>query len=349
MVTSLRDIAGELGISESLVSKVLSGRMSTSGASERTVKAINAKASELGYQRNRAATALASGRQAIIGVFIHRTGTRGSGLTPSLIEGISAAAVQAEQRLWLEFFRTNEDFRARQLEVHRGDVDGLIVGGVAHDSLVPELLKTEAARVPVVTVHERQLHPDLPNVGSDEAAVVRLATEHLLEQGVRQPRLISVRRSPAASVLLDGFREALESHRLAFTPGLVYAADYSYGAGVAAVEHWLDEGAAFDGIVTVSDQQACGAMRALLQRGVRVPEDVMLIGVDDSPMCRSNVVTLSSVSKQYEQRGRRAVEMLLERTTGGTVKSAMVRPVLHVRESTSIGAGGPATRTTAGS
>ncbi|MEX0745950.1 MAG: LacI family DNA-binding transcriptional regulator [Phycisphaeraceae bacterium] len=333
MVTSLRDIAEELGISESLVSKVLSGRMSTSGASQRMVKAIYAKAKELGYQRNRAATALASGRQEIIGVFIHRPGTPGSGLTASLLEGITASAVQAQQRLWLEFFRTNEQFRERQLNVHRGDVDGLIVGGIAHADLVPEMLKTQAAGVPVVTVHERQIHPALPNVGSDQTAVVRLATEHLIEQGVRQPRLVSVRNGSAIKELSAGFRSALKKHGVRYSAGLVYAADYSYQAGIAAVEHWVEQGVPLDGIVTVSDQQALGALRALLRRGLRVPQDVKLVGVDDSPMCDSSVVTLSSVSKEYERRGALAVEMLLERVAGKTVKSATIAPTLHIRES----------------
>ncbi|MFW6058535.1 MAG: LacI family DNA-binding transcriptional regulator [Phycisphaeraceae bacterium] len=334
-MTSLRDIAEELNVSVSFVSKVLSGRMSTSSASPRMVELIHAKAEELGYRRNRVATALATGRQETIAVFIHRMGTHGSGNTEALLQGISEGAARTHQRLWLEFFRTSEEYRQRQPDVHRGDVDGLIMAGVAHASLLPEVLKAEAAGVPVVTVHNQPLHPKVPNIGSDQVEVMRLATEHLLSNGVRRPVYIG----GGEGMREAGFRRALEEHGLTLEPERIFTdgrtkhphTTYLYEEGVAAVEHWLERGIAFDGIVAASDQQAIGAMHTLLQRGFKVPEDVKLIGVDDSPLCRYAMVPLSSVSERYEEQGRQAIELLLRRIAGERVESMVIAPTVHAR------------------
>ena len=343
-MTSLQDIAQELNVSVSLVSKVLSGRMSTSGASPRTAQAIRAKARELGYRPNRAASALASGRQQVLGVFLHRTGTRGSGLTASLLGGISRAAAEADQRLWLEFFQTTQQFRRRQPDIHRSDVDGMIVGGIAHSELAPELLRAEAAGVPIVTVHEAGIHPELPNVGADQSAGIAMATAHLLEQGVRRPMLIGV--APDVSdaterAIRAGFERALAGRGMTVSREQVFHLEgggYTYEAGEAAVAHWLERGLSFDGIVAVSDLQALGAMHTLLRRGVSIPEQVKLVGVDNSPLAEAAIVPLSSICKRYEQRGRMAVQMLMKRIDGQDVESVTITPTLYPRAS-SLAAG----------
>ena len=107
---SLKDIARELQLSESLVSKVLSGRMGNTTAHIQVVKAIQRKARELGYRPNRTATALATGRHGVIAVFVHQHGEPGSSIVETLITGVAEAAAAHQQRLWLQFFLTREQF-----------------------------------------------------------------------------------------------------------------------------------------------------------------------------------------------------------------------------------------------
>ena len=121
---NLRDIASELNVSVSLVSKVLSGRLGNTGASRTTVEAIQIKAEQMGYRKNRAAAALATGRQNTLGVFLHRVGTATSGMTETFLAGVCDAAAANGQRLTLQFFSTSAEFRSFARDIHRNAMDG---------------------------------------------------------------------------------------------------------------------------------------------------------------------------------------------------------------------------------
>src|SRR5690606_31522393 len=97
-VVGLRDIAEELNVSVSLVSKVLSGRLGTSGANIKKIRAIRAKARELGYQKNLLAEALRTGRQNVLALFLHRHGEPGSGIVDETINGVAEEAARSQQR-----------------------------------------------------------------------------------------------------------------------------------------------------------------------------------------------------------------------------------------------------------
>jgi len=138
---------------------------------------------------------------------------------------------------------------------------------------------------------------------------------------------------------LIGYRQALRAHRIPARPEWVYRGNevgtsLSAAGGEAAIEHFLLKQISFDGVVATSDHQAMGAIRALLKAGVRVPEDVKVIGVDNSPLCETGLVTLSSVSDDIRLRGRLVVRVLMDRLRGRSVKSMSLDPMLCIREST---------------
>jgi LacI family transcriptional regulator len=328
-MAGLQDIADELGVSVSLVSKVLNNRFGTTGASPQTIAAIREQAIRLGYRKNASAAALATGRQNAFGVFLHQLGEPGSGLIESLLQGIADAARDHHQRLVLHFFRTGGEFNAFCRSVDQHLLDGALVGGVTHRELAGELKHLQQRNVPVVTIYDQPLDPQIPNVDLDQGELARLATVHLIEQGCR--RIVHLLFNPRRYV---GYELALRQANLPLDETLVYRArSFKYQAGVEAVTTLLEKGVAFDGLVAQSDQQAVGAIHALLKAGLRVPEDVRVTGIDNSPYCNICIVPLTSVSQQMASRGREAVRLLLSSRDGDSATPVAVSPVLHVRQS----------------
>jgi LacI family transcriptional regulator len=330
-MSRLQDIARELDVSVSLVSKVLNGRLGTTGANPKTVRAIERAAQKLHYRKHSSAAALATGRQNVVGLFLHSIGVEGSGVSEAIVRGVSAALAARGQRLMLQYFLGADEFRAACPEVGRHAMDGLIVGGVHHHELVPELAQVQDAGIPVVTIHDQPLAGEaLPNVGSDQVAVGRIATEHLIALGCRRIAHVKVDSHRAS-----GYHQALSAAGLPARPELFHVARrYDARSAEEALAAFDAAGAAFDGIVAQSDQQAAAVVSVLLRRGVRVPDQVKVIGVDDSPFCEFFPVRLSSVSNEHFARGRRAVEMLMDRLAGRPVASVQELPVLRPREST---------------
>ena len=245
-----KDIAQRLGVSASLVSKVLNDRLGTTNVRPETVKAIRRAAEELGYRPNLTAKALAQGRQGVIGVFLRRIGQPGSGINEALAEGILAQARIRDQKLLMNFYSEGEEFRLLCSLADRGIVDGLIVGGFIREAILPDLLDVHAAGTPVITACHEQAHPSLPNVGTDKAQVARIAALHLIERGCRRIAHLNTMEER-----FNGYRAALGEHGLDVPTELVWPAtyDFTYEAGAQAVAHWLAEGLDFDGIVAQSD------------------------------------------------------------------------------------------------
>ena len=328
-VVDLRQIADAVGVSVSLVSKVLSGRMGNTGAQATKVAAIHKKAAELGYRKNRLALALRTGRQNVLAVCVHRHGEPGANIVEEMVLGIAAEAVAQQQRLLLNYYETAEEFRKFSPELQRNAVDGVIMGGLGHPELIKDLDSVHLRGLPVVTIHDEQLTPGFPNVGMDQAEVARVATRHLIEQGCRR-----IAHFKVVEERYEGYRRALQDAGITPDPALVIPCDrFSYPAGVAVTQRLLRSGAAFDGIVGCSDHHCAAALNVLTSHGRKVPEQVKLIGIDNAPFCQFASVPLSSVSQEYFIRGCHAVRMMMSHLQAKSASSLQVLPVVHSRES----------------
>jgi LacI family transcriptional regulator len=327
---NLKAIAEHASVSISLVSKVLNDRLGNTRVSPAKIDAIRAAAQLLGYRKNFAAAALAAGRQNVIGGFLHNIGVASSALGEQLVRGMAAQAAKLKNRLMLRFFESPQEFLDYLPEISPTLLDGVIIAGIRHPELASQLHRIQETGVPVITVHEDASAPGLPNVYIDQARIGELATEHLITRGCRRIAHIAVKDSRR-----DGYLRAVCRHRLTADTSLIYPADlYTYEIGERAVRHFAAARVAFDGLVCQSDEQAVGALNALLAMGRRVPADVRVIGVDDSPLCRTTLVPISSVSSRMYRQGSAAVELLISAIAGETVKSVELEPVLAERAST---------------
>lgn len=331
--TGLRAIAERANVSVSLVSKVLNDRLGNSRVNPRTISAIRGAAQDLGYRKNHAAAALVKGRQNVIGGFIHSVGVEGSGLVEQLVRGMADAASAQGRRLMLRFFSSDQEFLNYVPEISPSLLDGLIVAGIRHPELFDRLCEIQASGVSVVTVHEDGC-PDWDgafcNVYLEQRAVCEVSTEHLIAMGCRRIAHIS-----RIQHRLDGYRDALVKHGLPVDPELIFhTPSLCADAGVAAVKHFAAAGIQYDGIVAQSDEQAIGALNTLILAGRRVPEDVKIIGVDDSSASRLSIVPVSSVSTYFYEQGLRAVQLLGDCVEGKPMQTCRIEPIVRPREST---------------
>ena len=338
----ISDIAADLGVSRSLVSKVLSGRMGKSSVRPDLAAKIHARAKHLGYVPSASAKALFSGRQNVIGVFISRHGQPGSGLTEALIDGIAAELVRTQQRMMLQFFHEEPDFDLCMKLAHRSNLDGVVVAGAPYFNLLPKLQEILGRDIPVATMLDVPLSPRIPNVGIDQTEVGRLATLHLIEQGCRRPVFLRVSTMAVPSLRFNGYRKALDESGIPYRPELVCKmSSYEPKVVPRLIDELLATGVPFDGVATESDLQSSAVLRALLSAGKQVPNDIKLIGIDDAPVCQYCVIPLSSVSGQDHKRAGLAVKLLNEVIDGSPVRNLVIPPIVMARESSTTLAGHP--------
>lgn len=331
-MASLKKIAADLDVSYTLVSKVLSGNLGTTGVSEKTREAIFNKARELDYTPNRLAVALKAGRKGAVGIFLHHLGAPGSEVSDRLLRGLAEGLEKSGYRMWLRFFKTDEEFLAACDEKLKSEIDGLIVAGVQHSGLITRLRDIGRRGLPVVSIFsdssDRQ-KTVINNVAIDYEMQGFLAARHLLEQGCRR-----LAHFHTIEKRYSGFVRAHRAMNIKMNPKLIIDAQgFTVGDGEACVEILLQSGLPFDGIVCQSDAQAIGAVNKLVRLGRDVPGEIRITGVDDSPLAESCLIPLTSVTSGMQQAGQKAVEFLLEKIDGQSAKLALIEPELVVRES----------------
>ncbi len=220
-------------------------------------------------------------------------------------------------------------------------LDGLVVwGGVlAHYVSQEEVLALldDYAGMPLVNISSQL--PDVPNVLIDNYQGTYDAVTHLVDAHGAQR--IAFVRGPEGHVEAEsryrGYRHALRDHGLEFDPARVAPGDFSRKAGLESVRLLVDErGVTLDAVLTANDQLAIDVMAGLQARGLRVPNDVAVIGFDNRPECRFLTPPLTTIDQPWSEMGRQAAELLVQHLLEGralTPDIVKVPPRLVVRES----------------
>ena len=334
-MTSLSDVAREVGCSASLVSKVLRGRMGKSSARPEKVRKILETAHRLGYTPNATARALVRGRHNAIAVFLPRWhGQPGSGLDAAVISAIAEELTALGQRLMLQFFLTPDELADALANANPGTVDG-ILAVLQQTQDIPNLAhQLEASPLPVVTLYDEPVSARLPNIGLDQHDVGSCAAHALLAAGCTAPVFldsgdaISQRR-------LSGFRDALaESGRTLRTEHIWSLGGYDPAALPPRLLRALDAQPDWDGLAAPSDPLAFSALQTLRERGIRVPEQIQIVGTDDGPLCGYTQPMLSSVSGQDAARSRLGIQTLQRLIAGESVGHTRLTPQFIARGTT---------------
>ncbi|PRX49327.1 LacI family transcriptional regulator [Prauserella shujinwangii] len=325
MAVTIRDVAKAAGVSTSTVSRALSG---SELVEPRTREAVLRTAEQLGYLPNRAARGLITGRTGNLGLIVPDLANP---FFPDVVKGIQARAREADYSVFLA--DTDEDPSA-ELGLVRAlakQVDGIIL---CSPRMNAEDLRTASAAAPLVAVNRRGSH--VPAVTIDNAGGMRQAVAHLAALGHHRVGYVAGPRSSWSNrERVRAIRAAAETERVELVE--VGNAPPQFEGGVAVAD--LVVAAEVTAVIAYNDVVALGLLTRLAARGIEVPRDLSVVGIDDIAMSGMFSPALTTVSIPKAQSGRAAVELLLQvlDNPGGRNPSRREIPTqLLVRDTTAI-------------
>ncbi len=325
---TIRDIAAEANVSISTVSRVLND---SSFVEESKCEAVKKAVKTLKYKPNVVARSLVSGQTFTIGVVANDIGSPFCG---SLTQGVGMELHETKYSPIIvdAFWNVKTEREAIQNFIARG-VDGVIILG---GSLTLKELDQLAAEIPTIVV-AREL-PDWKrnNIYVDNFSGAYKATNFLIDAGHRDIAFISgTKERRDATRRLEGFQKALSDRQLVFREELFVESDFLPATAVLAMETLLAREAIFTAVFCCNDLTAFGACRAMSRRGIRIPDDVSVLGFDDHPLAAYMNPPLTTVNQPGKMLGRKAAQAIIEAISNGEVAPQVIEPELVIRDSVS--------------
>ncbi len=333
-VTS-RDVAARAGVSRTTVSFVLND-VSGANISQETRERVLQAAQVLGYVPDAAARSLASRRTHTLGLVLVRDQTHiaADAFLPQVIHGLAGSTRQAGFHLLLE---SVEDIGHPEAYIHlvrAKHIDGIVLSGPRSDDEQLTALVNEG--FPVVLLGQ------LPGNFScffyaDNRSAAREAVEHLIRLGHR--RVACITNAPleytGSADRLAGYRDALQAAGLPYEEKMVRFGDFVAESGYQAADSLFQQSPPPTALFVGSDVVAFGAMTAIRERGLAIPEDIALVGFDDIPLARYVDPSLTTVRRPAAELGRQAGQMIVSLIQNGgvAVRDTVLETELIVRAS----------------
>ncbi|MFF0274083.1 MULTISPECIES: LacI family DNA-binding transcriptional regulator [unclassified Streptomyces] len=307
---TLEEVAARAGVGRGTVSRVINGSPRVSAQAK---AAVERAVAELGYVPNRAARALAGSRTDAVALVIPETEARlfAEPYFLDIIRGVSSELADADKQLLLTLIRSEQERQRFEQYLAAQRVDGVLLVSVHAADPLPDQVR--ALGLPAVLNGRRTEDEPVAFVDSDNTGAGRAAVAHLAGRG---RRAIATITGPldmyVARCRLDGYREGLAEAGLDAGEELVATGDFTEEGGRQAMRLLLERRPDLDAVFAASDVMAAGARGVLREAGRRVPEDVALVGVDDSAVARHMDPPLTSVRQPIEEMGRTMARLLLQ-------------------------------------
>jgi LacI family transcriptional regulator len=332
--TTMKRIAGELGVSITTVSKVLNNRQDIGDA---TRARVLAKVAELGYQPNAVARSLTLRRTHTLGVVIPDL------MHSFFVEIIAGLETVASARGYGILLCSSSEDPAKERQeldmLRQRQVDGIVLGSANASGNTDLLQQLTSLGVGLVMI-DRDDHPDVrcDRVVTDDREVGRLATAHLIAQGRRAIGHITGTTVLHAKRRAEGYRAALATAGVKGKADWMVRGGFKEADGYRGMKKLLAIRPRVDAVFAANDPSAIGAMKAVWDAGLRVPEDIAVVGAGDIALGDLLRVPLTTISWSREAQGKAAATLLLDRIDGDPggplePRRVVIPPQLVVRRS----------------
>jgi len=316
---TLRMVAEKAGVSVNTASRAINNKPDIN---QETKKRIFKVAQELGYVRNNTAVALRTKKTGTIGVVIE---DNRNPFYAEVLNGMEVAAREKNYHIILT--NTQKDYKKEEEAINlllAKRVDGLLIDPVQdRDDDINSLVE---ANIPFVVVGRDFENIELDAVYNDEVKGGFLATEYLIKKGHKRIALIDgfLYKSPAKG-RLEGYKKALKKYGISMDDALVSVGDIDVKDGYERTKQMLEKDLDFTAIFAYNDMMAFGAMQAIREKGLRIPEDIGLVGYDDIPFCSLMDPALTTIRLKKQELGIESVKLLLSRINGNRKKAKKIR------------------------
>lgn len=326
-MTTLKDIANATGYSLSTISYVLNGKKKVK---PETYTRIMDAVKRLNYHPNQLARGLKMKRTCSIGVIVPDISNE---FFPEILKGIDEVAHKKGYNIFLCNTDNDNSLEKECIDMLISkDVDGIIFIGSANS----QVLEYSDITVPVVLV-DRRIGNTYTSIVTDNYLGGYMATEHLIKGGHKNIILLS--GSPTIPNFFErirGYMDALSKNAIPYTEENVVICDCSISGGYNAIMELCRKNLHPDAVFAASDMVALGALRSFRDNGLRVPEDVALIGFDDIALASHTIPSLSTISQPKVDMGKNAAEKLFSQifSKEKIVEHIVLEPTLVIRETT---------------
>lgn len=328
---TIKDIARILKVSTSTVSRAL---RNASDVSKETKNAVQALSEELNYQPNKFALSLQQKQTHTIGVLVPNLDY----VLATMVRGIDEVALEAGYTVMV--CQSNESFGREIVNTRRlldSLVDGLIISVSSETKVFDHFKKIQQKSMPMVVFDRVTADLVAPSVRLDNKDGGFQATEHLIEQGYKRIAILAGPKNLGISnERLDGYLAALKKYKIKVDPDLIINCDFNQEYAYLATQELLSMKKRPDAIFTISDRMAIGAMLAIKERGLNMPNDIGLVGFNNEPVASLVTPAISSVDQPAFELGKVAAKLFVEMMHNNEDMSnveEILKPKLIIRES----------------
>ncbi|MFC7545600.1 LacI family DNA-binding transcriptional regulator [Plantactinospora sp. GCM10030261] len=313
---TLDAVAARAGVGRGTVSRVVNGSPQVSPEAR---AAVQQAIEELGYVPNRAARALVTQRTDSVALVVSESGERvfGEPFFAAIVRGISSALLATPMQLWLAMAQSPAERERVEHHLTSQHVDGVLLLSLHDDDPLPGLLERRGLPTVLGGLPAGMLRPGAQPpyfVDVDNAGGARQGVEYLFQRGRRRVATIAGPQDMGVGVTrLTGYLDAVRAAGRQPTDDLVAYGDFSQDSGAAAMRRLLSSAPDLDAVFVASDLMAIGALRVLREVGRRVPDDVAVVGFDDTPVAGQAEPPLTTVFQPIEEMGREMVRLLVSR------------------------------------
>lgn len=330
MKPTIRDVAKKANVSVATVSRVLNDQ---EGYSQKTKQNVLEAIKELEYKPNAIARGLANKSTKTIGVLVPDVSTM---FLSKILNGIE---INAHQKDYSVIVCNTGILGERTIDylniLSEKRVDGLIIVSLPIKNEYNEAISS--MNVPCILVSTMSYRYQLPYIKVDDRQAAYKATQFLIEKGHKKIAMISGTKDEviAGKSRVDGYMDALRDYDLNIDETLVKYGDFSYKSGIKCMEELLQEGIEkFTAIFAASDDMAVGALSIAYHRGIKVPDDLSIIGYDNTQIAEMSIPPLTTLAQPFYEMGEKAVEKLVHMIESKEKVESIIIPHSIVERST---------------